>query len=58
MNTVPTHAELNVSLARSEQERLIFDHLDRTLTWPEPAGVSHLPVSTLPSEALQAVLGV
>ena len=45
MNTVPTHAELNATLARSEQERLIFDHLDRTLAWPEPAGVGHLPSS-------------
>lgn len=36
------HAELNAMLARSEQERLIFDHLDRTLAWPEPAGAGNL----------------
>lgn len=52
VNTVPTHAELNAMLARSEQERLIFDHLDRTLAWPEPAGKRNPPAGDLPNSNL------
>lgn len=58
VNTVPTHAELNAMLARSEQERLIFDHLDRTLTWPEPAGVVRLPSQHLPSRRCRPSVGL
>lgn len=42
VNAVPTHAERNAALARSEQERLIFDHLDASLPWPEPASARPL----------------
>ena len=34
VNSVPSHAELNVMLARSEEERVRFDRMDANLDWP------------------------
>ena len=38
VNTVPTHAELNAMLARSEEERAKFDRMDAELWWPPAEG--------------------
>ncbi|KAK9816457.1 hypothetical protein WJX72_000543 [[Myrmecia] bisecta] len=36
VNHVPSHAELNAMVARSEEERLAFDRMDAELQWPLP----------------------
>jgi hypothetical protein len=40
VNTVPSNAELNVMLARSEEEKVKFDCLDRELSWPADEGAA------------------
>ena len=37
-NSVPSHAELNAMVARSEEERQTFDRMDAELPWPAPEG--------------------
>lgn len=36
VNEVPTHAQLNAMIARSEEERVAWDLMDTQLNWPAP----------------------
>lgn len=44
VNQVPSNEDLNVMIARSEQELRLFNQLDRELDWPDEQG-THLSLS-------------
>ncbi len=52
VNVVPTNSELNACLARSDDEKVLFDRLDAELEWPaESTGVGRSCRVLLPSRS-------